>query len=103
MRTFLDAGAVLTVLITVYGLSGLFVSLPDLTPYTYNSFPGSLLVLPIFFLIFYVLHKTWKHRRWYWLVGCFFCWPLSALYYFLFGRKEFGENDAQLCVGAGRE
>lgn len=90
MRTFLDAAAALTILITVYAVSGLFVSLSDTNPYTYNAFPGSLLVIPLFFLIFYCLRSAFRHGRWYWFVGCLFVWPLSALYYLTIGRKEFG-------------
>lgn len=94
MKTFLDVAAALTILITVYAVSALFISLPDTNPYTHNSFPGSLLVIPIFILFLYCLRNAFRHRRWYWFVGCLFCWPLSALYYLLIGRKEFGEHDA---------
>jgi ABC-type multidrug transport system permease subunit len=95
MKTFLDVGAGVTVLMVVYAVSDLFITLPDLTPYTYNAFPGSLLVFPVFFLFFYCLRNAFRHRRWYWFVGCLFCWPLSALYYFLISRKEFGAHAAQ--------
>jgi hypothetical protein len=100
MRTFLDVGAALTTLIVVYAVSALFISLPDTNPYTYNSFPGSLIVIPIFFLLFYCLRNAVRHRRWYWFVGCLFCWPLIALYYLRISRKEFGEHAAQPGVPA---
>jgi ABC-type multidrug transport system permease subunit len=101
MRTFLDVGTALTILIVGYAVSALFISLPETNPYTYNSFPGSLLVIPIFFLLFYCLRNAFRHRRWYWFIGCLFCWPLSAFYYLAIGRKEFGEHAAQQ-VAAGR-
>src|SRR5690348_17330777 len=95
MRTLLDAGAALTILIVAYAVCGLFVSLPDTNPYTVNSFPGSLLVIPLFFLIFYCLRSAFRQRRPYWFIGCLFIWPLSAIYYFRISRKEFGAHDAQ--------
>lgn len=94
MRTLLDVGAGVTALMVVYAVSGLFISLPDVTPYTYNVFPGSLLVFPVFFLLLYVLRSAWKQRRPYWFVGCILFWPLSTVYYILQGRKEIG-HDAQ--------
>ena len=98
MKTFLDAAAALAVLLTVYALGSQFVSLPDTNPYTVNSLPGSLLVIPIFFLIFYCLRSAVRHKRWYWFVGCLFLWPLSVVYYFFSVRKELASHAAQPAV-----
>ena len=101
MRTFLDAGAGVTILVTLYAVAGLFVSLPDTNPYTHNAFPGSLLVFPIIFLFFYCLRSAIRSRRWYWFVGCLFLWPLSSIYYILEGRREFGHGAQQAVQADG--
>lgn len=96
MRTFLDAGAVVTVIMVIYAVSALFIPLPDVTPYTQNAFPGSLLVFPLLFVLLHSLRSAWRSRRPYWFVGLLLVgvWGLSAIYYVRYGRKEFA-NDAQ--------